>query len=41
MTDKQPEALRLAECMEELDAQFTFPGECGEAAAEGMEARDG
>ena len=35
MTDtKQPEALRLADGLNELDAQFSFPGMCGEAAAE-------
>jgi hypothetical protein len=34
MTDKQPEALRLADALEELDAQFSFRGLCGEAAAE-------
>jgi Skp family chaperone for outer membrane proteins len=30
----QPEALRLADALEELDAQFSFPGACGEAATE-------
>lgn len=29
-----PEALRLADALDELDAQFSFPGMCGEAAAE-------
>ena len=32
--NKQPEALRLADALNELDAQFSFPGMCGEAAAE-------
>lgn len=38
--EKQPEgrspveALRLADALQELDAQFSFPGMCGEAAAE-------
>ncbi len=31
---EQPEALRLADALDELDAQFTHPGLCGEAAAE-------
>ena len=31
---KQPEALRLADALEELDAQFSHTGLCGEAAAE-------
>jgi hypothetical protein len=32
---KQPEALRLAECLEELDGLFRHsPGMCAEAAAE-------
>ena len=30
----QPEALRLADALVELDAQFSQPGLCGEAAAE-------
>lgn len=30
----QPEALLLAEALDELDAQFSYPGTCGEAAAE-------
>ena len=30
----QPEALRLADALEELDAQFSHTGLCGEAAAE-------
>lgn len=30
----QPEALRLADCLEELDAQFSFSGVCAEAAIE-------
>ena len=30
----QPEALRLAEALDELDAQFSHPGLCGDAAAE-------
>lgn len=30
----QGEALHLAEALEELDAQFSHPGLCGEAAAE-------
>ena len=34
MTDKQPEALRLANALTELDAQFSQSGLCGEAAAE-------
>ena len=29
----QTEAQRLADVLEELDAQFTFPGLCSEAAA--------
>lgn len=33
MTEKT-EALRLADALDELDAQFSFPGMCGEAAAE-------
>lgn len=32
--NKQPEALRLADALNELDAQFSFPGMCGEAASE-------
>ena len=31
---QQTEAQRLADVLEELDAQFTFPGLCSEAAAE-------
>ena len=31
---KQPESLRLADALEELDAQFSHTGLCGEAAAE-------
>ena len=31
---KQPEALRLADELEELDAQYSHTGLCGEAAAE-------
>ena len=31
---QQPEALRLAESLDELDAQFTYRGMCGDAAAE-------
>lgn len=31
---EQSEALRLADALDELDAQFSFPGTCGEAAAE-------
>lgn len=34
MTDKQSETLRLADALDELDAQFSFRGLCGEAAAE-------
>ena len=34
MTEKQSESLRLANALNELDAQFSFPGLCGEAAAE-------
>ena len=34
MTDKQPEALRLADNLDELDEQFLTTGLCGEAAAE-------
>ena len=35
MTNKQmPEALWLAECLEELDSLFSSKGACGEAAAE-------
>lgn len=34
MTEKQPEALRMANALNELDAKFSFPGLCGEAAAE-------
>lgn len=30
----QPEALRLADALEELDVQFSRTGLCGEAAAE-------
>jgi uncharacterized protein YigA (DUF484 family) len=30
----QTEAQRLAECLDELDRQFTHRGMCGEAAAE-------
>jgi len=30
----QPKALRLADALEELDAQFSHTGLCGEAAAE-------
>lgn len=30
----QPTALRLADALTELDAQFSHPGICGEAAAE-------
>jgi predicted nucleic acid-binding Zn-ribbon protein len=30
----QPEALRLADALVELDAQFSYPGLCGEAADE-------
>jgi hypothetical protein len=33
MTD-QPKALRLADALDELDGLFSFPGACGEAAAE-------
>ena len=32
--NKQPEALRLADALEELDVQFSQTGLCGEAAAE-------
>ena len=32
--NEQPEALRLADAMDELDAQFSFPGLCGDAATE-------
>ena len=31
---EQPLALRLADALVELDAQFSYPGLCGEAAAE-------
>jgi hypothetical protein len=31
---QQPEALRLAESLYELDAQFSLPGLCGDSAAE-------
>ena len=31
---EQPEALRLADALDELNAQFSRPGLCGEAATE-------
>ena len=31
---QKPDALRLAESLHELDAQFSYPGLCGESAAE-------
>lgn len=34
MTGKQPKAMRIADALNELDAQFSFPGLCGDAAAE-------
>lgn len=34
MVTEKPHALWLAECLDELDAQFSRPGMCGEAATE-------